>query len=179
MNSERGNTEDLFLREHYAPPQSRAEPCPAWWGRSGMCPGKEPLHWSYSANKQHGSSILNSVLSFSSLLYWMVEIGRQPAALWLHVAAQENVQMTHTRLVYYYCPIILVMWGYLKLVQHQARLKIGLGLCCARDTPPTLRRNQAFRVLSVERDHWTLPRVKCSEHNITWEKDHVGQHSYC
>lgn len=74
------------------------------------------------------------------------------AALWVHVPAQENVHMTHKdpALVYYYCPVILVIRGHLKLVQHRARLKIGLGICHARNTPPTLRKISSLVAFRVE-----------------------------
>lgn len=45
-------------RLHFVPPRCRAEPCPAWWGRSDRCPGKEPLRWTYSAKIRCISTLL-------------------------------------------------------------------------------------------------------------------------
>lgn len=42
----------LWLAVKHVPPRCLAEQCPAWWGRSDRCPGKEPLHWRYSAERQ-------------------------------------------------------------------------------------------------------------------------------
>ena len=106
--------------EQYVPLRCQAELCPAWWGPSGRCPGKEPLHWRCSAEREHGTHCLLDLQRWAhASLYllicvfwvqplagfnWMSRDGPtfaqgepQLAALWVRVTAQENVRMTHKR----------------------------------------------------------------------------------
>lgn len=86
----------------------------------------------------------------------MVEIGRQLAALWVHVDS-----CTSSLLLLSYNPNDVRLF---ETSSAPARLKIGLGLCCTGDSPPTLWK---LKLLELHTMRGSMKLNQASGKNLT------------